>query len=70
MPFPHDLALTPIPSPCKDCLRRALDCHTSCWEYEIFRARCDLAADERRRKREVDQAIADAMKRLPGKRNL
>lgn len=72
MPFPHNLPLTPVnsQSPCKDCLRRALQCHVSCPEYEIFRARCDLAAAERKRKMEVDQAIADAMKRLLGKRNL
>lgn len=72
MPFLHDLALTPVgnQSPCKGCLRRALSCHVSCPEYEIFRARCDLAADERQRKREVDECIGDAMKRIPGKRKL
>lgn len=72
MPFPHDLPLTPVnsQSPCKGCLRRALGCHTSCPEYEIFRAMCDLAAEERQRKREVVEYIGDAMKRMPGKRNL
>lgn len=68
--MPHDLPLTPVTSPCKNCLRRAFQCHVSCQEYEIFRARCDLAAEERLRKREVDECIGDAMKRMPGKRKI
>ena len=72
MPLPNDLPLSPVSnqSPCKGCLRRALSCHVSCQDYENFRAVCDLVHEERQRKREVDQAIADAMKRMPGKRNL
>ncbi len=70
MPFPNEYPYIPVHSPCKNCQRRALGCHVSCPEYEIFRARCDLAADERQRKREVDECIGDAIKRLPGVRNL
>ena len=70
MNFPHDLPITLVQGPCKDCTERHQHCHGSCEKYAKFRAKCEALSEERQRKREVDECIGDAMKRIPGKRNI
>lgn len=70
MQTPNDLPLTLASGPCKDCTARQLGCHSTCEEYIAFRAECDALAAERVKRREVDDCIADAMKRMPGIRHL
>lgn len=65
-----DMDLIPIKSPCNGCPRRFLGCHSKCEEYAAFREECDELAEERRRKREHNEYIADVIKRFPGKINI
>lgn len=58
---------------CKpDCPDRSHDCHGQCEKYKAYRAECDKEMQERFQKnkyrREVNEAVSDAVKRLPGKR--
>lgn len=58
-------------SPCKkDCPKRAFDCHAHCGEYAGFRAKRDEQIQKRLLNRDVQEAIGDAMKRIPGKRGI
>ena len=54
----------------KDCPDRAVGCHGKCKEYAKYRAKCDVEIKQRALKRDVDHAVADAMKRIPGKRGV
>lgn len=66
----NSLPLTLANGPCKDCPNRAMGCHSTCEEYIAFRAECDALIDKRIKRREVNDCIADAMKRMPGIRKL
>ena len=66
--FP-EMALSPVKPRCpKDCPERSVGCHGRCAAYAAYRAECDKANKARDYKREGDRAVADAMKRIPGKR--
>ena len=57
-------------SPCDGCEKRNLRCHGTCKDYRTFSEKCEEIRKDRLRNREVDEAVADAMKRLPGKREI
>ena len=63
-------AISPLPSPCKDCPDRADHCHGKCEKYAAFRAKLDTLAEERKNKRDYDEYISDTIKRFPGTRKL
>lgn len=66
-----DISLNPVKIKCpRNCPDRTFDCHGKCRKYAEYRADCDKEIQKRTRKREVDQAIGDAMKRIPGKRSI
>lgn len=66
-----EIALNPVKMKCrKDCPNRAYDCHCKCEKYASSRAECDKEIKRRALKRDVDYAIGDAMKRMPGKRGI
>lgn len=72
MPF-EPLAISGVKPVCKrDCPDRSYDCHGKCEKYKTFREQCDEAMIERFKKaqltREVNEAVSEAVKRLPGKR--
>lgn len=56
--------------PCRLCEKHTPTCHAGCKEYSIFRAACDENRARRSRKRDVDWAVGDAMRRNPGKREV
>lgn len=62
--------IAPNKSPCWGCKKRTATCHGSCKEYADFRAICEEIRRKRKLRREVNEAIDDAMKRNPGKREL
>lgn len=65
------IALNPVKIKCpRKCPDRTFDCHGKCRKYAEYRADCDNAIQQRTLKRDVDQAIGDAMKRIPGKRSI
>lgn len=67
----NDIVLSPVKMRCKkDCPKRALGCHGKCETYAEDRAKCDEEIQKRKMKRDVDNAVEDAMKRLPGKRGI
>lgn len=55
----------PNQSPCMGCPDRTATCHGSCERYAAFRAQCEELYRQRRLRREVSEAIDDAMKRMP-----
>lgn len=57
-------------SPCKNCLKRFLGCHGECEAYARYRETREQVMKKRRLRRDVQNAIDDAMKRLPGKREI
>lgn len=66
-----EIVLSPVKMRCKrDCPDRALGCHGKCKTYAEDRAKCDEAIRRRELKRDVDNAVEDAMKRMPGKRGI
>lgn len=66
--FP-DIALSPVRPRCpRDCPNRAVGCHGKCETYTAYKADCAKAQKSMDYKREGDRAVADAMKRIPGKR--
>lgn len=65
------MSINPAKMKCtKDCPDRTFDCHVKCKKYAEYRADCDRAIQQRTFEREVNQAIGDAMKRIPGKREI
>jgi len=67
------LAISEIKPVCKrDCPDRSWDCHGRCEKYKAYREKCDIAMEERMRenqfRKEVNDAVSKAVKRLPGKR--
>lgn len=40
-------------SPCKDCTKRKLKCHSSCEDYKEFRKNCDKKSDEKLKKHDM-----------------
>lgn len=70
MAFINDLPLTSVKPVCKDCPNRSFDCHGKCETYIKYRAGCDEVIHQRNLKRDVINAIGDAMKRIPGKRGI
>lgn len=70
MPFPHDLPLTLVQSPCKGCTERHQYCHGKCEKYADFRACCDELAAERQQEGEIYEYLEGVLKRMPGRRNL
>lgn len=63
-------SLSPVKGPCQGCPVRTVGCHGTCEEYAAFRAECDALAEERQKKREYGNYIADVIKRFPGQRNI
>lgn len=57
-------------SPCKNCPKRAMVCHSECDAYLRYREVCEGIRKKTLLKCDVQQAIGDAMKRLPGKRRI
>ena len=65
------IAINPAKMKCrKDCPDRTFDCHGKCKKYAEYRADCDEQIQQRAFKRDVDSYITDAMKRIPGKREI
>ena len=64
------ICINPESSPCDGCKRRVLRCHGRCRDYAEFRDKCDNARKKRRLRLDVNYAIGDAMKRIPGIRRL
>lgn len=62
--------ITPKNAPCKNCTDRAQGCHGSCTRYAEYMETCKDIRKQRQLRREVNQAIGDAMKRIPGKREV
>ena len=57
-------------SPYKNCQKRFAGCHGRCAGYARFRDAREQVMKKRRLRRDVQDAIDDAMKRLPGKREI
>jgi hypothetical protein len=64
------IRIAPEPTPCYGCTDRTATCHGTCKRYAIFHAACEAIRHKRKLRREVNEAIDDAMKRNPGKREL
>lgn len=64
------MCIGPKQSPCQDCKIRAPHCHGSCSLYADYRKLCEDIRKQRKMRQEVNQAVGDAMKRLPGKREV
>lgn len=65
------ISITNVKMKCrKDCQDRAFDCHVKCEKYAKYRTECDEQIQQRALKRDVDSYITDAMKRIPGKREI
>lgn len=52
------------------CEEHSPKCHGSCGRYAEFRRECDEIRRKRKLRREVNNAIEDAMKRMPGIREV
>ena len=67
------LAISGVKPVCsRDCPDRSWDCHGKCEKYKAYREQCDEEMMERFKKvqfnRDVNEAVSQAVKRLPGKR--
>lgn len=60
--------IVPEHSPCKDCNDRSASCHGSCSMYVEYQAMCQNVRKQRQLRREVDYAVADAMKPNSGEK--
>lgn len=66
-----EICINPAKIKCqRKCPDRTFDCHGKCRKYAEYRAECDKEIKKRALKRDVDYAIGDAIKRIPGKRGL
>ena len=66
----NDYRLILATGPCKGCVAREMGCHAKCEAYIAFRAECDALAEERLKRRDVNNYISDVMKRMPGIRKI
>lgn len=67
----NHIVLTNVKRCCPtDCPKRKYDCHGKCEDYQNYRAKCDERIRLRMLEYEVNNAIGDAMKRIPGKRGI
>ena len=64
------IRITPAVSPCMGCEEHSPKCHGSCERYEAFRMECEAIRHRRQLKRETDDAVGDAMRRMPGIREV
>lgn len=62
--------IVPKDNPCKDCGKRTWDCHGKCPDYAKYVEKKEQIRRKRALRRQVQDAIDDAMRRLPGKRNI
>ena len=67
------IELTNVKPVCgKDCPDRSYKCHGKCEKYKAYRDQCDAEMlgrfQKNQLKREVNDAVLQAVKRLPGKR--
>ena len=72
MPF-APIGISSVKPVCKkECPDRTFDCHAKCEKYKEYRERCDAEIVDRNKKTklhfEVNEAVSQAVKRLPGKR--
>ena len=51
-------------SPCKDCSRRCLHCHSSCADYAAYRMRLESAAAARREVTAFDSFRCDVRREI------
>lgn len=52
-------------SPCKDCTRRYLGCHSKCPEYKSFRAARDKELEENIKRKGILDVRYDRRKKMP-----
>lgn len=67
------LAISGIKPVCgRNCPDRSWDCHAKCEKYKAYRERCDEEMQDRfqktQYKRDVNDAVSKAVKRMQGKR--
>lgn len=62
--------IVPKDNPCDGCQKRTWDCHGKCGDYAKYVKRNEQIRKKRALKRDVDNAIDDAMRRIPGRRNI
>lgn len=60
----------PKQSPCLGCKDRSPSCHGSCRLYAEYQQLCQNMRKQRMLRREVECAICDAKKRMPGEREV
>ena len=66
-----DIPISLVPIACsRDCPDRAFDCHVHCERYAAQRAKCDEEIAKRLSRRQAQEAISDAIKRMPGLRKI
>ena len=53
-------------SPCMNCSKRVIGCHSTCKEYTEFRKDCDKMNEHRRNLRELYKYKTEVMRRIYG----